>query len=154
MASLWSAVPVGSSPSTPNTTSLNVVIPRTLSDVIVAIPVMRASVAAIPPTTWKASVGTVVPTPTRPLDSAATRRFSFTSRPFLITKLLLIAIWVHSPPVHYFFYYLSVLIVHILPINKNKYINCSRPWERSKSIEIILICRYWNIRNRWWPIYS
>jgi len=67
----------------------------------VAIPVIVISVAPIPPLlppTCKVYPGTVVPTPTLLSVASPTIRLVFTSTPFLMTKFLLIAIRVHSPP--------------------------------------------------------
>ena len=71
---------------------------------IVAIPVTVISVAPIPPRAppptpiCRVYPGTVVAIPTLFNVESPTRRFVFTSTPFLMTKFLLIAIRVHSPP--------------------------------------------------------
>ena len=56
------------------------------------------SVAAMPPLTSSSVLGKVEPIPTLSLVPSATRRLVLTSSPFLTTKFLLIAIWVHFPP--------------------------------------------------------
>ena len=71
---------------------------------IVAIPVIVISVAPIPPLapaptpTCRSYPGTVVAIPTLFKVESPTMRLVFTSTPFFITKFLLMAIRVHSPP--------------------------------------------------------
>ena len=65
---------------------------------IVATPETFTSVAAIPPITSNVVDGIVLPIPTRLVLASARIKSVFTSKPFLTTKFLLTAIWVHSPP--------------------------------------------------------
>ena len=100
----------------------NVEIPVTLNapDVlfatpIVAIPLTVISVAPIPPLApsptpmCRVYHGTVVAIHTLFNVESPTRRFVFTSTPFLMTKFLLIAIRVHSPPLFF------ALIIYRIP---------------------------------------
>jgi hypothetical protein len=71
---------------------------------IVAIPEITKSVPAIPPFTWRVSVGRDVPIPTLLLVVLARIRSVPTSNPFFTTKFLFTAMLfrVHSPPIFYY----------------------------------------------------